>query len=284
MPVALYPVYRTTAPGGHSTDYFDAYAALPFAPCGPLWFLGQLLALTILAVLLCHYARPAIDLVQRLTLRFEATPARAFSAWALISIAAYAPLALMFTPWRWENWGPFAVQLCRPALYALYYFAGLGVGAAGLGSGWLRADGWVAASWRRWTASAAASLFLWMALTGLTLRLGDASPFLLRLAADSSYALACACSAVSVIAVCLRFGASRPWPLVARFADNAYGVYVLHYAPIVWLQYALLGMGWPAPIKALVVLVGASAACLATTALGHSLLGVLTARRASSAA
>jgi hypothetical protein len=116
MPVALYPVYRMTAREPNIADYFHAYTELPFVPCGPLWFLGQLLALTILGMVLCRYARPAIDFVERLTLTLEARPARAFSAWALISIGAYAPLALIFTPWRWENWGPFAVQLCRPAL------------------------------------------------------------------------------------------------------------------------------------------------------------------------
>ena len=203
---------------------------------------------------------------------------------ALISVAAYAPLALVFTPWRWVNWGPFALEMSRLALYSLYYCAGLGVGAAGLGVGLARSDGLAARSWKRWMFAAAGSLVLWMGLTGLTLQMGDASPLVLNLASDASYALACACSVLFVLALCLRFGASRPWPLLGRFSDDAFGVYVLHYAPVVWLQYELLDVNCPAPLKALVVFVGSGVVCLALMALGRSLLGALAARRISQTA
>ena len=46
------------------------------------------------------------------------------------------------------------------------------------------------------------------------------------------------------------------WPLLGRLSDDAFGVYVLHYAPVVWLQYELLAFNWPAPLKALVVFFG----------------------------
>ena len=279
MPAALYPTYRlsTNAPG--VADYAAAYLALPFAPCGPLWFLGVLLGLTLLAVVARPMVRPAVLFVGRLSGSFDARPARLFAGWALLAIAAYVPLALAFTPWRWIDWGVFGLQLSRPALYALYYGAGLGVGAVGLGVGLLSADGLAARTWRGWAAAAAASLFLWMGLTGLSMRFGDAPPLALSLIGDASFALAGACSVLFILALCLRFGSARPWRPLARLSDDAFGVYVLHYAPVVWLQYALLDFDWPAPLKALIVVVGAGAACLATLAAGRSLIGLAGLRR-----
>ncbi len=45
------------------------------------------------------------------------------------SAVAYIPLALAFTPFEWLDIGPFAFQLSRPLHYAIYFFAGVGVGA-----------------------------------------------------------------------------------------------------------------------------------------------------------
>ena len=281
MPVALYPTYRLTATAASLAGYAAAYLALPFAPCGPIWFLGVLLGLTLLAVVARPLVRPAVLFLGRQSLAFDARPARRFAGWALLAIVAYLPLALAFTPWRWIDWGPFGLQLCRPALYALYYGAGLGVGAVGLGVGLLRADGLAARTWRGWAAAAAASLFLWMGLTGLLMRFGDAPPLALTLIGDASYAFAGACSVLFILALCLRFGSTRPWRLLSRLSDDAFGVYVLHYAPVVWLQYALLDFDWPAPLKALIVVIGAGAACLAALAAGRSAVGLARLRRPS---
>ncbi len=90
-------------------------------------------------------------------------------------------------------------------------------------------------------------------------------------ASDASYALAGACSVVFVLAACLRFGADRRWPLLARLSDDAFGVYVLHYAPVVWLQYALLGLRLAGSLKAALVLCGAIASCMAATSAARSL-------------
>ena len=279
MPVALYPVYRVTAVDPSLAAYAREYLALPFAPCGPLWFLWLLLALTLAAAALRRFARQTILRIGDLSRQFEGRPARTFAVWALICAAAYVPLALLFTPWSWSSQGPFAVQLCRPLLYAVYYCAGLGVGTVGLGKGMLRADGVAARKWTLWMAAAVASLALWMGLTAVALRPGSSPPLLLSLAGDASYALAGACGVVFVLAVCLRFGAADRWPLLARLSDDAFGLYVLHYAPVVWLQYALLGLAWPAPLKAAVVFCGAVASCMAAATGARTLRRSAGARR-----
>ena len=49
MPIALYPVYRLSAADPGVSAYLAAYRALPFTPIGPMWFLWVLLALDVVA-------------------------------------------------------------------------------------------------------------------------------------------------------------------------------------------------------------------------------------------
>ncbi len=49
MPVAHYPVYRVSASDPSWSAFWDHWAALPFWPTGPLWFVWYLLALNIAA-------------------------------------------------------------------------------------------------------------------------------------------------------------------------------------------------------------------------------------------
>ena len=49
MPVTYYPTYRVTAADPSVGAYWQHLTALPFWPCGPQWFLWQLLALNVLA-------------------------------------------------------------------------------------------------------------------------------------------------------------------------------------------------------------------------------------------
>jgi peptidoglycan/LPS O-acetylase OafA/YrhL len=278
MPVALYPVYRLTAADPTLAGYAREYLALPFAPCGPLWFLWVLLAFTLAAAALHRFARRTVPAIGDLSRQFDGRPLRTVAIWTGVCIVAYAPLALLFTPWSWSTEGPVALQLCRPLLYAVYYCAGLGVGTAGLGAGMLRADGVAARKWVAWMAAAVASLAVWLGLTALALRPGWPAPLLLHAAGDASYALAGACSVAFMIGICLRFGTAGRWPLLAWLSDNAFGLYVLHYAPVIWLQYALLGLAWPAPLKAALVLCGAIAACMAAITAARPLGGSVATR------
>jgi surface polysaccharide O-acyltransferase-like enzyme len=67
-----------------------------------------------------------------------------------------------------------------------------------------------------------------------------------------------------MIAVCLRFatGHSR---VLGYLAANAYGLYLVHYVFVVWLQFALLSLPLFAVIKALIIFSGTLLLSFATT-------------------
>ncbi len=177
------------------------------------------------------------------------------------------PAAVAFTPWAWSNSGLFAVQFCRPLLYAVYFFAGVGIGAAGIERGLLAADGVLARHWGYALAAALVSLLPWMGLTALTM---NAAPSIwLEIAADLSFVPACAAGCVFLVAACLRF-ATGHWRMLDYLSANAYALYLVHYVFVVWLQYALLDMPLFAVVKAAIVFAGT---------LGLSLLTISAARR-----
>jgi hypothetical protein len=255
MPIALYPVYRATAIDPSLVAYAHHLLALPFLPNGPMWFLWLLLALTIVAAALHRFAPHWGERLGQWSASAGARPGRYFIGLMIASALAYVPLALLSTPWSWSGSGPFALQLSRPLHYAVYYFAGLGVGAYGLEHGLLATGGMLARRWAVWLAGAVAAFLLWMGLTALAMTYATSAPLGLQVAVDLGFVVACASGCFFVVACCLRFATVRS-RLLASLANNAFSLYLLHYVFVVWLQYALLGMALFAIAKAMIVFGG----------------------------
>jgi surface polysaccharide O-acyltransferase-like enzyme len=253
MPLASYPSYSVTALDPSLAGYLDKLFALPFWPVGPLWFLWQLLALTMLAGFVNWVAPGAIPALGRWSAGAGTRVGRYFVCLVALSALAYVPLALAFTPWAWSNAGPFGIQLCRPLQYAVYFFAGIGIGVGGIDRGLVAADGPLARRWALWLAAALASLALWLGASALTF--DRVASLGMQAAADFAFVIACACGCFFLIGVSLRFAAARSVVLGALGA-NAYGLYLLHYVFVVWLQFALLALPLFAVVKAPIVFAG----------------------------
>ena len=254
MPLTLYPTYLQTANDPSVTAYWRHWLALPFWPCGPMWFLWLLLVADFTAATIYQWAPGLAAAVIRVSADAAARPARYFIGFVLISALAYVPLALAVTPSAWFEVGPFAFQLSRPLHYALYFFAGLGIGAGGVERGLLAADGPLVRRWGIWVVAATVLLLAWMGLTGLTME-GASPPLVWQVLAGLSFVLACFASCFCVLGIVLRFAARR-LPSLIDLKDSAYGMYLVHYLFVVWLQFALLGAALPAIIKGGVVFAG----------------------------
>jgi len=230
-----------------------------------MWFLWLLLVADFMAAALHQYAPGAANLLIRLSASAEAHPARYFAGFVCVSVIAYVPLAIAFTSSAWFQQGPFAFQLSRPLHYALYFFAGLGLGAGGVERGLLAAEGTLVRRWPLWVIAAALSLLAWMGLTGLALAQDTSFPLALQITADLSFVFACVANCFAVLAIVLRFAARR-LPLFTGLGNSAYGMYLVHYLFVVWLQFALLGAALPAVIKGAVVFGGTLLFSWSTTA------------------
>ncbi|HXC91193.1 MAG TPA: acyltransferase [Stellaceae bacterium] len=264
MPVAQYPTYLQTAASPGVADYLRHFLALPFWPCGPMWFLWLLLCADLVAVGLHAVAPRWGEWLARLSSAAGARPIRYF-AWLLAASAvAYVPLALAFTTEAWGQFGPFSFQLSRPLHYALYFFAGAGLGAYGIERGLFAPSG-LSARWRIWLGLAVGSFALWLALTALVVTAHGAASLPLQVMDALSFVLACLCNCFGVLAAALRFAARRrAW--LDELKQDAYGMYLVHYLFVIWLQYALLPAAMPAVAKALAVFAGTLALSWGTTA------------------
>jgi surface polysaccharide O-acyltransferase-like enzyme len=252
-PLAYYASYRATAADPSLDAFWRHWLALPMWPEGPAWFLWQLFLISALAALLHALAPRALKILRSLAGRLSDRPLAFIAILSSLSAIAYVPLAIAFSAWDWTSLGPFSFQLSRPLHYILYFFAGFALGSYGLDRGLLRSAGPLARHWLVLLAAALASAALWGALTSLTLPDWNASPLAARLAAALAFPLACAAGALSLLAMALRFFQFRDRAFDS-LSINAYGIYLLHYAVVVWLQYALLAVALPAGAKSILVL------------------------------
>jgi hypothetical protein len=287
IPVAYYPAYLVRTADPSVTAFWAHWLALPSWPSGPPWFLWHLLVLNIAAVGLFTFAPNTRALLSRLSSSAAAHPARYFVGLVALSAAAYVPLAIAFTPWEWFQAGPFGFQPSRPLHYAVYFFAGVGIGAYGLERGLLASDGMLARRWARWGVAALAAFVLWIIPTALIAEQAGISaidpdggrPALgLQLAAGLGFVLCCAANCFFFAAVCLRFATSR-LRAFDSLSENAYGMYLVHYVFVVWLQYLLLDVALFAIAKAAIVFAGtllmswAAVAAMRRVPLGARLVG-----------
>lgn len=255
MPVALYPVYRVTAVDPGLAAYWQHWLALPFWPSGPPWFLWVLLTFDFGAAALYGFSRRSGDAFGGIVGKLSARPGAFVFVLVAISALAYVPLALVFTPWTWFHVGPFAFQLCRPLLYAVYFMAGLGIGAYGIERGLLAPGGGLARQWIAAGGAAIATFALWLGFVGITATSDGPPSLLLEALEASSFVLSCAASCMFLLALFVRF-ANRRLRLLDALSDKAYGMYLVHYLFAVWLQFVLLELAVIAFIKGTIVFSG----------------------------
>lgn len=286
MPAAYYAAYRVTAIDPSLSAFWRHWLALPFWPNGPMWFLWFLLMLDGFAAALYRFAPQPIEAVARLAAAASVYPGRFFIALTGVSMLAYVPIARLFTPWHWTEFGPFAFQLSFAPQYVIYFFAGLIVGAGGLESGLLSPNGMLAQRAMHWMAATLAIFVVWLLAMAVVVK--DLLPGLpgRQMTADLATMLFAACACFGAAGGFIRFAGARR-PALRSLAENGYGIYIFHYVFVLWAQYFLLGVAAFAPIKAVtvfgiaLVLSWMASAAVCRVPIGARLLGG--ARRVSAA-
>src|SRR6202050_2419341 len=89
VPIALYPAYRVTAADPGVIAYARHFLALPFWPNGPMWFLWQLLALTVVAPSLRSFAPHWVAVLGHWSSSAGIRPGRYFAGLVAVSALAY---------------------------------------------------------------------------------------------------------------------------------------------------------------------------------------------------
>lgn len=229
-------------------------------PVGSAWFLCVLLVLDAIAALVWAAAPPAIEKIGRWIRCVQDRPLAIFGAFLAFSIIVYLPLHLYFGDSAWFTAGryPLVIQTSRILLYAGYFAAGVAVGAAGLRAGLLAEGGTLARRWSLWLAFA---LVFYAAIISLVYvhRSGlidlRSPPLWWQAAYGLVFAMFSAAMTFVVPAAFLRFARSSCW-LLDAMRKQAYGIYLTHFIPLIWLQYVVYDQPLPAFVKFLIVFTG----------------------------
>jgi Acyltransferase family len=255
-PIAYYPSYLLTT-GAHSiAGYAHDWLFFGDWPTGPAWFIWLLLAFDLIAAAL-YAIRPNFgDAIGRLASNARQHPVRFFLLLVTASAVVFIPMLAIFGAMSWTSIGPFQFQTARLFHYAVYFLAGIGVGAYGIDRGLLAPDGILARHWMRWTIAmlvvfAVSVVFMLVVISkGATM-----SPIFLNTVGGAMFALTCGAISFSFLALFVRFATRRRW-LWDSLSDNEYGMYLIHYMFVSWLQLAILSAPLPAVAKGLLVFAG----------------------------
>jgi surface polysaccharide O-acyltransferase-like enzyme len=229
-------------------------------PSGQSWFLWVLLVLDIVAAAIWSMEPKFLGALGRLILALRKRPLTAFVAFMIVSVATYLPMHLAFGDGAWFEPGhyPFPIQTSRILLYPAYFFTGVGIGVVSLRAGLLAENGEIARRWAVWLGFAV--LFFGAILLLIYAHhnwIADfkSPPLWWKSAYGVAFAMFSAAMAFTVPATSLRLAHSS-MRLLDAMQPSAYGIFLLHYVFIIWLQYFVYDPAFPAGVKAGIVFAG----------------------------
>jgi peptidoglycan/LPS O-acetylase OafA/YrhL len=268
IPIAYYAIELRQHPDVSFAAFWWKTVTVGPWPSGPIWFVWVLLAFDLSASLLYRLSSRLLDPINRMSLRGYDRPAEFYLFLAAVTAVLYVPARVYFGPSKWFEFGPFSVQASRVLLYAAYFFIGAGVGAAHFNRGVLSADGRLAKSGWGWViATLVPYCLLWVLIYIKRGILGN--PPVLPHWYEASYGVFfvafSAAILFAILAFFLRFKQSG-WSILDPMQNEAYGMFLVHYPIVLWLQYWLFDFDVPAIVKAAVAFVLTVALSWAATA------------------
>jgi len=253
IPLAYYPAQLQAGPMSQKETGYGLFwlgmARSGFGTAGPLWFLWLLLAFDGLSIFL-YRAAPLVGGFVRGPLNIIlGRPVLFFGVLLGISITVYLPVAMIFGPLRWIGIGPFNAQAGRILLYLVYFLTGFAVGAKGIDRSPFKTDGALAKSWWGWLAAGLISF------TAFIMMVVVVTPGERTMVSEFFFGVCCWAIVSGMTGLFLRF-AKRRVPILDSLSENAYGIYMVHWVFVTWLQYMLLGSGLAPLVKGMVVFAG----------------------------
>ncbi|MGX7743510.1 acyltransferase family protein [Rhodopseudomonas parapalustris] len=255
IPIAYYALALRADPTETFAQFYKNMITVGPWPSGPLWFLWVLFIFSVIGGVLYRISRHTLDPINHLAKLGYKSPALFIGAVFIVTAILYVPSRLYYTSTYWFEWGPFAVQASRVLLYTAYFFIGAGIGACHPEQSVLGAGGKLAKQWWVWLLVALVPYLGMWGLIGIKRGILD-NPDDLPMWYEASYSVALTAFSAAIIfailAVFLRFRRGG-WSLLDPLQHDAYGIFLVHYAYMLWLQYWLYDYDLPAIVKAATV-------------------------------
>jgi glucans biosynthesis protein C len=251
MPIGYFASWRLAHGNSDLHAFLVDFITVEHWPPGPPWFIGILFIFNLLIGLFYFRCRAVLQRWAHGITEISERPFAIFWRGYALTLILFLPLVLLFGSSRWIGFGPFAIQLCRILLYLGYFVLGMVIGATGTGNGLLAENSGLMRYPLLW-AILCVLAYTALKLTGGYIQhwadLGHLTETQARLLYRPLWSLSCTASCMAFLAVFHRIvrSASRVWQSLAA---NAYGIYLIHYIFVLWLQYLMLPLGLPAVVK-----------------------------------
>jgi surface polysaccharide O-acyltransferase-like enzyme len=274
MPLAYYPTFlRYHLPGTTDFNYFHFWwhtLTIGPWPSGPAWFIWVLLAFDAVVALVWSVVPGVFKGLGKAIYALRYRPGFAFIAFLVFSVIVYVPMHLWFGDGAWFEFDgfPLPIQTSRIFLYSGYFLVGIGIGAMDLRSGIFAENSELVARWKIWLAVAlvfygAILLLVYAHHNWINF---NAPPLWWRVGYGFAFALFSGAMAFVEPGLFLRF-AKTPLRLLDAMRPSAYGIFLIHYIFIIWIQYVVYDPAWSPFVKFAIVFVGTLAGSWATVVL-----------------
>ncbi len=252
MPIAYYASWQLTGRNAGFLDFYKRLAESGFT-VGPPWFVWVLLFFDVVLALTMMPLKRWMPAVERFMSELRNHSVAIFASVLLLAALVYLPLLSRygFDAWTVLFTSPFAFQISRIGLYALWFIVGFLVGAPGFAEGLLSRNGGLARYWPLWMFGCILAYnALWFVPRWQVVH---------QLSASHQQTLeamlwvgSCVVSSFGFLALFrgieLR---SRSW--MNSLSRSAYVMYLVHYVFITWTQRLVLDRPIHASIKFLFV-------------------------------
>ena len=260
IPLAYLPSFYQATHSTGFVPFVNDYILTQQWPVGPPWFIWLLLAFDCLATLIFSRQPTFFLAVGNWLAHLSTHPVRFGAAiYALVALSLI-PLSLWVGHYTWVGkWGPFDFQLNRVLFYLLFFLLGNCLGATDWQTYLFRQGKFLGKNWVFWLGLSLACYGLVLVVSGFGAdqvkqgRLTSTQGYFL-------YDLAFVSSCLASIGACLSFfkqTITKPIRTWDSLSANAYGIYVVHYGFVTWIQFALLDVDLPIVIKFSIVFLGA---------------------------
>ena len=252
IPIAYIPSFYLIHHTFNVAFFINDYLINQQWPVGPPWFIWLLLLFNLFAIII---PSGFFTWVSNKVAQLVRNPARFFLSAFIVLSLAFIPVSLWVGQYKWTGLGPFDFQVNRFLLYFVFFIFGVALGSSDWENHLFVNNKFLNRSWLFWLILCLFS-YLFVELFTYNVwdvvragRLGVNSAWLIF---DLIFVASCIFSSIAFVSF-FKQKVSKHNKLWSNLSSNAFGIYLIHYVFITWLQFALLNISLPVFIKFLIV-------------------------------